>query len=94
MRTQVRKKANLTIHRQIYILDIFYTVGNNIKVTENKKMQIVSYTEAQTQREQEKTQFCKEPSHKLYMAGYFLSYCNNLVDTSQGTAAMSWFTGW
>lgn len=56
--------------------------------------EILSHTEAGTQRKREAIQLCKDTTHKLYMTGYFLLYFNYSVDTSQGTVAMSWFSGW
>lgn len=45
-------------------------------------------------RKEEAIRFYQDTTHKLYMTGYFLLYFNDFVDTSKGTVAMSWFTGW
>ena len=55
--------------------------------------EILSHTEAGAQRKRA-IQLFKDTTHKLYMTGYFLLYFNYSVDTSEGTVAMSCFSGW
>lgn len=64
-----------------------------LKCLKTQNTQKFCHTQRKALKENKK-QYFFDTTHKLYMTGYFLLYFNYFVDTSQGTVAMSWFSGW